>query len=112
MLNISCSLTRKQIWERTKTETRRLGWLHARVGMELQFCEKCQGLKRGEKLVKVRQVRVTEVRRERLDAIDQEGVNREGFPEMTPAQFVEMFCRNMKCKPDMVITVIRFEYLD
>jgi len=112
MRNISCTLTQKQIWERTKTETRRLGWRHAVAGMCLQFCDKCMGLKKGEKPRQIRKVKLTEVRREPLDAIDQEGVDREGFPEMTPAHFVAMFCHHMKCKETDEVTVLRFEYLD
>ncbi len=112
MRNISCSLTLRQIRNGTKTETRRLGWKHAVVGMELQFCDKCMGLKKGQKPRQIRKVRLTEVRREPLDAIDQEGVNREGFPDMTPAHFVAMFCHHMKCRQTDEVTVLRFEFLD
>lgn len=80
--------------------------------MKLQFCKKCQGLKPGEKIVKVRQIEVTAVRREPLDAIDQAGVIAEGFPELTPAQFVAMFCHHMRCRQNEPITVIAFKYLD
>ncbi|HEY0983545.1 ASCH domain-containing protein [Schlesneria sp.] len=112
MRNISCALTRPQIDDGTKTETRRLGWRFVEAGMCLQFVNKCMGFKRGEKPVKIRQVKVIETRREPLNAIDQEAVIREGFPDLSPAQFVEMFCKNMRCKPTDEVTVIRFRYLD
>jgi hypothetical protein len=38
-------------------------------------------------------------------------VDLEGFPEMTPEEFVEMFCRLNGCQPDTIITRILFNYL-
>lgn len=35
----------------------------------------------------------------------------EGFPDMTPPEFVDMFCRHNKCRPDKLVNRIRFEYL-
>jgi hypothetical protein len=112
MRNISFALTKPQILARTKTQTRRLRWLHAKPGMPLQGCEKCQGLKPGEQLAKLAVIRVVAVRRERLDAITQADVIAEGFPDMTPAEFVAMFTGHMRCEPGAVVTVIEFEYVD
>lgn len=37
----------------------------------------------------------------------------EGFPELTPVQFVETFCNiNKKCTPDTEITRILFDYVE
>jgi len=39
-------------------------------------------------------------------------VVKEGFPKLTPAEFVAMFCEHNGCAPDAEITVLEFEYLD
>lgn len=79
-------------------------------------CPTCDGRKKiTEALVDLAIVEVTEVRRERLDAITPEAVVAEGFPQWTnaPGEFVEMFCRSHKgCTPSTEVTVIRFRYVD
>ncbi len=110
--NISFALTTKQFRDRTKDVTRRLKWLNLKAGEILNACEKCQGLKPGEQIVKLGQIRVKSVRREALhDCTDAEAV-REGFPDLTGEEFIEMFCDHMKCDPSTVVTRIEFEYLE
>ena len=39
-------------------------------------------------------------------------VRREGFPEMTPAEFVEFFCRSHSgCTADRPLTRLEFSYI-
>lgn len=110
--NISFALTTKQVRERTKDVTRRLKWLKLKAGEILYACEKCQGIKPGEQIVRLGQIRVISVRRELLsDCTDAEAV-REGFPELTGEQFVAMFCAHMKCDPSTVVTRIEYEYIN
>ena len=109
--NMSFMLTPTQVVDRTKDVTRRLGWPHLRSGELLYACEKCQGLKPGEQIKGLAILGVLDVRRERLDAIDQADVVREGFPDLDPAGFVAMFCSVMKCKPETLVTRIEFERL-
>lgn len=109
---ISFSLTKPQILARTKTQTRRLGWQFAKPGMVCQGCEKVMGRRKGEPLVKLAVIRIVTVCREPLHWISQADVIAEGFPEMTPAEFVAMFCGHMKCAADKLVTVITFEYVD
>jgi len=109
--NISCQLTTRQVIERTKTVTRRLGWKNLKPGELLQICEKCMGLKKGEKPRKLAKVEVVSVRRERLDKITKADCRREGFPELSPAGFVAMFCNHMACRPDAIVTRIEWRYL-
>jgi hypothetical protein len=127
MKNISAALTKDQIrtsFERLrfgfppkKYVTRRLGWKDAKVGDRLQFVEKGQGLKRGEKAVKICVVELTSVRRERLHDMTLrpvyglEEVKREGFPDLTPSQFVGMFCEHNNCKPSQEVTRMEFKYI-
>ena len=125
---MSVTLTKEAVIARRKTETRRLGWLHAKVGDELDLCEKVMGRKKGDPLVKLARVRIVEVYRERLDAITDTEVHREGFtandlrgwalldprhhaPGHLAEAFVAYFCHHMKCDHDTLVTVIRWEYL-
>lgn len=118
MQHISVMLTARQVVDRSKFVSRRLGWHRLRPGTLLQPIEKGQGLKKGEKVRAVGQpVLVARVRRERLDRMLDEPYGRqeaklEGFPEMTGRQFVEMFCEHMKCKPATVVTRIEWRYTD
>lgn len=112
MRNISVAITKAQILNRSKRFTRRLGWKTLMPGTLLQPVEKGQGLKKGEKVVPVGgPIRVLSVRREPLDHITQEDVVLEGFPYLTPAEFVSMFCDVNGCTPDTDVTVIGFEYV-
>ena len=109
--NISFALTTKQIRDRTKTVTRRKGWKFLKVGDVLNGCVKCMGLKPGEKIERLGQVRVTRVNREPLCVIDDVDTAREGFPEMKAAEFVRMFCQHMGGDEAQEVTRIEFEYV-
>jgi hypothetical protein len=112
---LSVALTEQAVVERRKTVTRRLGWRFVRPGDHLTLVRKSMGRRRKdgtvEPLVRLAEVRVVEVRRERLNAITAEDVEAEGFPFSTPELFVEFFCRSMKTVPRVPVTVIRWEYL-
>ena len=111
MRNISCQITTQQVLARTKLVTRRLGWKNLKRGDLLQICEKCMGLKKGEKLRKLAVVRVMSVRREPLYQITKEDCGLEGFPDLLPVQFVAMFCLHMRCNPHVIVTRIEWQYL-
>lgn len=116
--NISFALTTKQFRERTKTVTRRLRWNNVKAGDILMGVEKAMGLKPGEKLVRLGTIRVTDAKNEPLQRmIDDPEYGRieaakEGFPKMTGAEFVAMFCRHMKCDASFAPKRIEFEYID
>lgn len=113
MRNISFAITKTQVVTRTKTVTRRLGWENLAAGTLLQGVEKAQGLKKGEKVKPLCKVRVLSVTHQTLMQIDQAEVEREGFPGMTPDEFVAMFCKTHKgCTPQTEVTRIEFEYID
>ncbi len=122
MRNISFSLTEPQFRARTKTVTRRIGWLHAKPGDLLCGVRKSQGLKPGEKLVRLGVIRVVSARRERLDALLVENASmeeqaaecaREGFPEFGLwGVFVQMFQKHMGCAHGDLVTRIEFEYVE
>ncbi len=112
MRNMSFALTTQQIQSRSKTVTRRIGWTFVKVGDVIMACEKCQGLKPGEKLVRLGPIRVTSRNREELQIITPNEVAKESFPDLSAAEFVAMFCKHMKCDPGQLVTRIEFEYLD
>lgn len=103
---------------RTKTVTRRLGWKNLKPGQILNACVKCMGLKPGETIQRLGQIRVVSVRQERLDLMianpeygNQDAAN-EGFLNLTGHEFVMMFCAHMRCRPADYVTRIEFEYVD
>lgn len=123
-MNISFSLTTHQVrhgfetGEILKDVTRRLGWLKLKAGDRLQACEKCMGLKKGEPLVVLGTIEVVSVRRERLDAITDDDVVREGFFAQDAAWFIAFFCRTHKdpltkkaATGATLVTRIEFRYM-
>ena len=110
--NMSFALTTEQVLNETKTVTRRLGWKNLEQYQEVWACKKCMGLKKGEKVEKIAMLTILNVRREPLNAITQEEVVKEGFPDMTRDQFIKFFCKTHKgCTPDTEVTRIEFTQL-
>lgn len=112
-MNISFSMTTQQVRERRKFVTRRNGWRKLKVGQVLDACEKCQGLKKGEHVVKICKIIVREVTPEPVHAIYTypNDCELEGFPELSPLDFVQMYCEHNNCSPGTIIRRIRFDYL-
>ena len=98
MRNISCSHTTGQVLMRSKTVTRRIGWRFLKAGTFLRVVKKAMGLKPGEKIEPLAIVRVTSVRRERLDEMTDRDCKLEGYPGMKAAEFVAMFCEKFGTK--------------
>lgn len=109
---MSVALTEEQVRARTKTVTRRLGWLFLKPGDRSTLCRKVMGRRKGEPLVRIAEVEVVSVDRVPLDCITHADVEREGFPGASPEAFVDFFCVHMKCAPDTVVTRIKWRYLD
>ncbi len=112
MPNMSFALTTQQFKARTKTVTRRARWLRAKPGDIVDGVEKCMGLPKGAKIVRLGKIRFKSVRREPVNAITQDDVIKEGFPDWTPKQFIELYCAANKCAPSDLCTRIEFEYLE
>jgi len=110
--NMSFMLTTEQFVNQTKTVTRRLGWRFLKVGDIVNGCEKCQGLKKGEKIKKLHQIRILSTDWQPLSSITVEDCVREGFPEMSPVEFVEFFCEHNKGTSEMMVNRIEFEYIN
>lgn len=102
-----------------KDVTRRDGWDFLNVGDQLRACEKCQGLGPGGKIVRLGVIEVVSIRYEPLQRMldnpiyGAEECRREGFPEMTPAEFVAFFCKGHKgVTPASIVTRIEFKYVE
>jgi hypothetical protein len=122
---MSVALTEDAVRDRTKTVTRRLGWLFLKPADRLTLCRKVQGRKRAdgtvEPLERIAEVEVVSVRREPLRAITPVDVWREGFSGQdlvrmgvvgpSPEWFVQFFCQHMKCTPDTEVTRIEWRYV-
>jgi hypothetical protein len=108
---MAVALTREQVRDRSKTVTRRHGWLMLKPGDTVTLCEQVQGLKKGEHPVRITDVEIVSVRRERLDAITPEDVAAEGFPGWSVEKFIRFFNGTHKgCEPGTVITRIEWRY--
>lgn len=108
---MSVSLTENTVVARTKTVTRRRGWRFLTPGDRLTLCRKVMGRKPGEPLVRLAEVEVVDVRRERLHDITFEDVANEGFPGATPLWFVQFFTDHMGGDPRQEVTRIEWRYL-
>lgn len=104
--------TQCQIKDRSKTVTRRRGWKNLKPGELFWAIEKGQGLKKGERVRRLVMLRCVSNRAELLGWITPEDCAKEGFPELKPAEFVLMFCRNMGGEPDQEVRRIEFEYVE
>jgi len=116
---MSVALTEQAVVERRKTVTRRLGWWEDKNGRRilkpgdhLTLCRKVMGRRSGEPLIRLAEVEIVGIRRERLNAIDDYDVVREGFPGRDAAWFADFFTHEMRCPADVELTRIEWRYLE
>lgn len=115
---MSVAFTEEAVRRRTKTVTRRKGWLFLKPGDRLTLCRKVMGRKPGEPLVRICDVEVVAVTRHALAGLlisaDRHGeVAREGFPGMSPKEFVQRFFIDAQgMSADDTVTRIEWRYLD
>lgn len=109
---MSVALTEAAVRARTKTVTRRAGWLFLRAGDRLTLCAKVMGRKADEPLVRIVDVEVIDIRREALELITDDDVAREGFPGMSREDFIRrFFVEAQGIQPHEVVTRIEWRYL-
>jgi hypothetical protein len=109
MRNMAFSLTTNQMYSRSKTVTRRLGWWFLNPGDIVMAVEKGMGLKKGEHVKRIYPIRIMSTGPEPLVYISKEEVVREGFPEMTCVDFINMFCEVNRCNPLALVNRIEFQ---
>lgn len=116
---MSVAMTKQAVIERRKTVTRRKNWWLdkngrriLKVGDRLTLCEKVQGRKPGEPIVRLAEVEVVSVSREQLFLITQSEVMREGFPGMSTNDFIAQFFKPQGIDLRDEITRIEWRYLE
>ncbi|MDR6861932.1 hypothetical protein [Phycicoccus sp. 3266] len=110
---MSVAFTEAAVRNRSKTVTRRKGWLFAKPGDRVTLCRKVMGRRKGEPLERICDVEIVSVRREVLGEITLDDVAREGFPDMSQDEFVERFFIDAQgMDPHDVVTRIEWRYLD
>lgn len=120
MRHMSFALTTKQYQEGTKNVTRRLGWAYLKPGEHFMGVDRVMGFKKGEHPIKYHPARVISNVSEPLDDIVRRPVREsgipevelEGFPELSPADFVRMLCSKTGIKHYTPVNRIEFEHLD
>lgn len=110
--NMSFAMTTQQVRDRTKDVTRRDGWWFLKPGDVVNAVEKSMGLPKGAKVKRLCQIEIISTRPEPLNMISQDDVDREGFPEWTPEDFILFLTSKSGCKPDKTLNRIEFRYLD
>ena len=117
MRNMSFMLTTEQMYSQTKLVTRRQGWDFLKIGDIIQAVEKCQGIPKGGHIKKIGKIIILETRWEpifQMIHVPQYGESEvilEGFPQMTPKEFVEMYCNHNKVKQWERCNRIRFDHV-
>jgi hypothetical protein len=109
MRRMSFAMTEAQLLDGSKTVTRRTGWGHIKPGDQVQAIDKLDFRRKGGSRV-LGVITVVSVRRERIDAITDADVAREGFSGYTADRFIEMFCKAMRCSPGDLVTRIEFTF--
>lgn len=113
MKRMSFSKTTRQVRERTKDVTRRLGWKNLKPGERFVAIEKGMGLKKGEKQVELAVLECVSNRSEMLCEITDDDVRREGFGlNVTRLEFISFFCKGMKATPSTIVQRIEFKYVE
>lgn len=108
---ISFAATIPQVYNQTKTVTRRNGWDNLKVGERLWAVEKAMGLKKGQSPVVICQIEVTGLRWERLNMIDGAEAVLEGFHKTEDAHLVGLLCRAYRLHESDHIHRIEFKYV-
>ena len=109
--NMSFSATVHAMRSQQKTVTRRKGWRFLKVGDVLNAVEKSMGLKKGQKVKRIGQIRVVDVSRLPVWDITRDDLDAEGFPELRLRAFVVMYCDMNKCTSFDKCTRIEFEHI-
>ena len=112
MIRISFALTTPQFRARTKFVTRRFGKRNYTPGQRLAGVEKAMGFRKGERApAPMGVIEVAEARWEPVDAVTDEDVVLEGFPDKDAAWFVDMLCKHSGRRPSDPVQRVEFGYV-
>jgi len=111
MRNMSFMLKPQQIIDETAFATRRLGWWFLKRLDLVCAVKKGMGLKKGEKVVRLKTIIILSTYPQELNKITVRDVELEGFPGKSPEWFIDFFCTSHKrCFPNTIVNVINFTY--
>lgn len=98
---MSVWLTRQQVRDGSKTETRRHPdtWTTTKAGDVVTLIEKGQGLPKGAKQVAIREVEILDNRVEPLSLVDEAAVAAEGFPGHDPIEWQIWWAKSHGFRP-------------
>lgn len=109
---MSVAFTEQAVIERRKTVTRRKGWTFLKPGDHLTLVRKSMGRKPGEPIVRIAEVEVIDVRRERLSHVDVAGeLDREGCGDMSATEFITRYFEPQGIHALDLVTRIEWRYL-
>jgi hypothetical protein len=109
--NMSFFLTQPQVRAQQKDVTRRFGWWTLKAGDVVNAVVKSQGIPKGQKIERICQIEIVSTRTEPLNAITQDDCIREGFPDLSPADFVAMLTTHYRCPGNEPCNRIAFRYI-
>lgn len=109
--NMSFAMTTPQFIDRSKDVTRRFGWWFLKPDDEVMGVKKAMGLKRGEKIQRLGLIGIKDTRPEPLNIITPEDVVREGFPDWSPDNFIQMLVDHYRIDPREICNRIEYRYL-
>jgi hypothetical protein len=117
---MSVAFTEDAVRARTKTVTRRKGWLFVKPGDRLTLCRKVMGRQKGEPLERIVDVEVVHVQRHPLNDLltcdpqeAREEMTCEGFPGMRPGEFIRRYFVDAQGMDRFdEVTRIEWRYLD
>jgi hypothetical protein len=110
--------TEPQFLDGSKTVTRRLGWRFVKPGDEV-MAVRTMSRRKGTKVIRLGLIKVLATRVEALNAMLEDSdygrdeCRREGFPNMTPEEFVAFFLQtHLATGPGAPVTRIEFMHMD
>lgn len=110
MIYLDFPYTKKYIKNRVQTVTHRVECPDIQPGDLFIACEKFEDNEPCN-ILRHHQLRVVNKREEKLCNISQEDIYKEGFPNVTIAEYLDLFKRRYKCKDEQVVTRIEFKYV-
>lgn len=102
---MSFAMTIEQMRNQTKTVTRRHTIRKLKAGDLILAVEKLRGVRREDRK-SIAVIQVVSVRREKLEAVTQDECRREGFPDKTPMEFIQLYIKGNSISPRLPLTEI------
>ena len=109
---MSVALTEQAVRDRRKTVTRRLGWRMLKPGDHLTLCRKVMGRRKDEPLIRICEVEVVDVRRERSGTSRTRTSSERVSTSMSGRRPIPWtLLRAREVQPDTEVTRVEWRYL-